>query len=264
MKLIFFGTGGGRVVVDRQLLGTGGFGIGLDGWSMHVDPGPGAFLKSIQAKHDFRKTDGIFVSHAHLDHYNDLQIMLEAMTLGYKKKGFMIGSETVINGKGKFEKIMFDYFKSLVETCSSLKPGECFEWKNAVIEAKKTVHEDPTAIGFVLKMDSKPVLGYTSDTEVFDGLAKQFDGCMHLIVNCLRPDDDKFPFHLCIDEAAEIINSVKKKPRTLFILHMGLKFLQAGKEEQRKKLEDLTGVRTVIPIEGEEIELSEKKLAEFI
>ena len=81
MKITFLGTGGGRFSAISQRRMTGGFRIdNLNGKNYHVDPGPGALVRTYQFGFDPRNLDGVFVSHAHTDHYNDAEILIEAMT----------------------------------------------------------------------------------------------------------------------------------------------------------------------------------------
>jgi phosphoribosyl 1,2-cyclic phosphodiesterase len=45
------------------------------------------------------------------------------------------------------------------------------------------------------------------------------------------------------------------KPKLLIVTHLGMKFLQAGKEEQRKLIEEETGVQTILAAEGLKLDL---------
>ena len=81
MKLTFLGSGGGRFSAISQRRMTGEFRIdNLAGKNYHVDPGPGALIRTYQFGLDPRNINGVFVSHAHTDHYNDAEILIEAMT----------------------------------------------------------------------------------------------------------------------------------------------------------------------------------------
>lgn len=77
---------------------TGGFRIDdINGKNYHVDPGPGALIRSYQFGCNPRKLDGLFVSHAHTDHYNDAEILIESITGGMiKNRGIISGSLSVI------------------------------------------------------------------------------------------------------------------------------------------------------------------------
>jgi len=81
-KITFLGSGGGRVVFANQLRNFGGFVINLDGHQVHFDPGPGALNCLAANMISPSDTDVIFVSHAHIDHVNDLNAVVDAITLG--------------------------------------------------------------------------------------------------------------------------------------------------------------------------------------
>ena len=94
MKITFLGTGGGRFSTISQRRMTGGFRIdNLNGINLHVDPGPGALVRTYQFGLDPRNLSGVFISHAHTDHYTDAEVLIEAMTRGMtKENGVIIGS----------------------------------------------------------------------------------------------------------------------------------------------------------------------------
>lgn len=86
MKITFLGSGGGRFSAISQRRMTGGFRIdNLGGKNYHIDPGPGALIRTYQFGFNPRNLNGVFVSHSHTDHYNDAEILIEAMTRGMTK-----------------------------------------------------------------------------------------------------------------------------------------------------------------------------------
>lgn len=275
MELVFLGNGGGRIILDKQILPTGGFRINSPNLNIHIDPGPGAFVNTFKHKQDPTHLNALFSSHAHIDHCHDANMMIEAMNFGNfnGKKGVFLGSESVVFGFGKFEKQLDEYFKNMLVECKTLKAGEKYlfepdaknksnsnsqKYPPIILKATKTLHEDPTGIGFVLENEGIKI-GYTSDTGYFDGIAAQYEGCDFLIINCLRPNNDKLEFHLASKEAIQIVNELVKKPRLLVITHLGMKFLNAGMENQRKLIESETGVKTILAHEGLKLDFSEEK-----
>lgn len=104
MKLTFLGSGGGRFSAISQRRMTGEFRIdNLAGKNYHVDSGPRALIRTYQFGLDPRNINGVFVSHAHTDHYNDAKILIEAITKGMTKRtGTIVGSpvflEDIKNG----------------------------------------------------------------------------------------------------------------------------------------------------------------------
>ncbi|MEK6843053.1 MAG: MBL fold metallo-hydrolase, partial [Candidatus Micrarchaeota archaeon] len=153
MEIVFLGNGGGRIVLDQQILPTAGFRINSNNFKMHVDPGPGALVKSIEHKQIPWELDAIFVSHCHIDHCNDANMIIESLNFGNFKggRGILVGAQSVIDGKGTFEKQLDDYFKAMLKLCKPLVAGETHKFSESIsIKATKTVHEDPSDIGFVL------------------------------------------------------------------------------------------------------------------
>ena len=86
----FLGTAGARFVMIKQLRSSGGLWISYKGTNLIVDPGPGSIARCALSKPklDPMKLDGILLTHRHLDHSNDINVMIEAMTEGgFKKRG---------------------------------------------------------------------------------------------------------------------------------------------------------------------------------
>ncbi|MFH1655848.1 MAG: MBL fold metallo-hydrolase, partial [Candidatus Omnitrophota bacterium] len=86
----FLGTAGARFVMIKQLRASGGIWLSHKGTNLLIDPGPGSIVKcaSSKPKLDPTNLDGIILTHRHLDHANDINVMIEAMTEGgFKKKG---------------------------------------------------------------------------------------------------------------------------------------------------------------------------------
>jgi phosphoribosyl 1,2-cyclic phosphodiesterase len=261
MELFFLGCGGGRVVLDTQLLPTGGFRLSDGKLCMHVDPGPGAFLKSISNRIPPRQLNTIFVSHCHLDHIGDLKILVEAMTLSHwhKRFGTLLAAKSIVEGAGEFEKEIPEYFKSLLLNCKVMAPGDCRRlFEDATLTATACDHEDPSSIGFIYKSADGKAVAYTGDTQVFAGLWEQYDlrgGLDAFVVNCLRPRSDRFKYHLAMDEAIAGVKSMKNKPKLVVFSHFGEKMRKAGIGREVARFEKETGVKAVAAGEGLKVKI---------
>mgnify|MGYP003881629487 CR=1 FL=1 len=216
MRILFLGCGGGRLNVLKQFYSTAGFVIDCSK-KIYVDPGPGAAIqfRKFEKKFKLKITDieGIYVSHAHLDHINDVEVVIEGMTdYATKKKGFLICDKSILGktlieqlsdtlnilnvlnilkfeqnkkDKEKTEKNPSDseieeigeitpsisnYHKNLIEKIYTISPGKIVEIDNLTFKGTKTKHDSP-ATGFVLEDKFENIkLGYTSDTEFFEGI----------------------------------------------------------------------------------------------
>src|SRR5205823_12851105 len=82
VKLTFMGTAGARFMVAKQVAASGGLFIEEGDTRISLDPGPGAVVQYAQRKIDLTTLDAIVVSHRHLDHAGDVNVMIEAMTDG--------------------------------------------------------------------------------------------------------------------------------------------------------------------------------------
>jgi phosphoribosyl 1,2-cyclic phosphodiesterase len=230
MEIVFLGTGGGRFNLIEQYRRTGGFRINGP-IIFHVDPGPGALISSKLFGQDPSNVDVIISTHNHIDHVNDIGLLVEAMVLQKLKL-----SHIAIPGKP-----------------INLKKGGA----RATVLPTKTRHDDETGVGFVLGMGGARI-GYTSDTEYFDGIAEQYLGCDVLILNLLKKAHDGIPGHMATDDAEKILRIAK--PKLAIITHMGLSLLKSGPESEAKKLGAQSGVTTVAATDGLKISIPPRSL----
>jgi len=223
---------------------------------MGVDPGPGAVLRMKELGLDPTKNNAIFVSHCHPDHYTDAEVMIEGMTQGgLRKMGTLIGSESVIKGADGFEKPISDFHLSKPEKVVAMRGGErraLNEW--CMLEGTKTIHSDPMGIGFVLSTP-EGAIGYTSDTQLFDGLAQQFKGTRVLILNVIRPMERRIQWHLCTEDAAKVIAEVK--PKLAVLTHFGIAMYNENPSKQCEWISRQTGINTIAAKDGMSIYVEE-------
>src|SRR5437867_1533580 len=76
------GTAGARFMVARQVAASAGLYIEEGDTRLALDPGPGAVVAYAARRVDLTTLDAIVVSHRHLDHAGDVNVMVEAMTDG--------------------------------------------------------------------------------------------------------------------------------------------------------------------------------------
>ncbi|MCU4140786.1 MAG: Ribonuclease BN [Methanophagales archaeon] len=92
-EIRFLGTAGARFVMIKQLRSSAGIFLTLRGTNILVDPGPGTLVRFAKSKPriDPAKLHAIVLTHKHLDHSNDVNVMIEAMTEGgFKRRGTLI------------------------------------------------------------------------------------------------------------------------------------------------------------------------------
>ena len=248
MKLQFLGTGGGRFATISQKRMTGGFRIDdIDGQNIHVDPGPGALVRSHQFGLNPRKINLLLVSHCHTDHYNDAEVLIEAMTQGMTKKtGHVIASDSVINGTEELGPSISKYHQSK-HKISVLKPGEVIKEKNIQIRGTKTNHGDPTCVGFNINYKGLNI-NYTADTEYFPELADEHKDADVLIGCVIKEGERKIKGHLRTIDFEELVKEVQ--PRIAIMTHLGVNLIMNNPFQNTRIITKNTGVRTIAATDG--------------
>jgi len=240
--MIFLGTGGGRFVTFTQKRHTGGIRI-LSPIDMQIDPGPGAIVYSNMLKLNPTRVRALFVSHCHPDHYCDSEIFIEAMTFGMtKKRGVLIGPRSVLKGNEVCGPCISNYHKSMPEKVYEVYPGSEVQLKDLKIVITKASHTDPDTVGLRIK-SSWGDIGYTSDTEFFQGIEKWYEGVRCLILCVLRPRNSPWKGHLCTNDAIKILKSVN--PELAIITDFGIKMLSANPNLEANYIKEETGIQTI-------------------
>ena len=249
VDLVFLGTGGGRFVTYTQRRWTGGIRLISEGLHIHLDPGPGAIVRSVDAGLSSEKVRLLLVSHSHLDHYADSEIFIEGMTKGTTRRtGTLVAPRSVLQGNGDVERSISDYHQSLVRDVVEAHPGDSFSAEGLDVRVTRAVHTEPGAVGYVLDVPKIGKVGYTSDTELFEGMADSYKGLSILILCVLRPRGSPLRGHLSTDDAKEIIDTAK--PRMAILTHFGMKMLNANPSLEAAYIQNSTGVRTIAATNG--------------
>ena len=241
-QIIFLGSGGGRKVAVSQARATGGFVINVNGKQIHVDPGPGAIVRAAQFGVDIRDTDIILVSHFHVDHSNDVNAIINAITFGGKeKKGILVTSE--LNEMSN----LTHFHMNAVKKCFQFKQGDKTEVNKIIIKATKTERHNTCDIGYKI-FTPDFVLGYTSDTSFFPKLIDEFKGCDILIVNTLKPKGMKLKGHMNSDDVIKLLKGVK--PKLAILQHFGSSMLKSNPLYEAREIQKESEVQTIAAKDG--------------
>ncbi len=256
IKLTFLGTGGGRFTTILQKRRTGGFRIDTAQNHIHVDPGPGALIYSNKFDLNPTKLTSIILTHSHPDHYNDVEVLIEAMTKGgTRNRGTLLSNKSGLTEVQEYGPAVSSYHKNLPNRTHLLNEKNKFSLKNNVtIHPKEVKHSDPTTIGFVIETKFGKI-GYTSDTEYFKELPKKFSDLRVLIANNTRPRGEKIPHHLSTNDTIKLLNQIN--PKTTFITHFGMKMLETDPQKEAEIIKKETGQNCVAAQDGMSISINE-------
>ena len=250
----FLGTAGARFVVMKQLRASGGLWITLDGTHLFVDPGPGALLRCLSSRPKLNPMDleGIILTHRHLDHSNDINIMIEAMTNGgFKKKGVVFAPGDALQG----DAVILKYIREQVDRIEVLHEHGSYQIGNISFETPKQLKHGVETYGINFKGKNNTV-SLITDTDYFDGLASYFTGDI-LIINVVMREDIHTIEHLCLNEAEQIIEA--NKPRLAILTHFGMGMVKAKPWEIAEKLSEKTHVRVIAARDGMVVDIDQYK-----
>ena len=247
-QIIFLGTAGDSSVTSRQLRGSGGIILRVDDSQFHLDPGPGTLIQAKNHNLNLRANTAILISHAHLNHCNDINTVIDAMTLsGLDKSGVLIANKTVINGDDNYNSYLTNHHRNLLEKTITLNKGQKVAVELVEIHALSADHTDPEAIGFKL-FCPRFTLSYSGDTKYHKQLVDEMIGSDILILNVPYPGDKSQNLNLDTESAIKIISKVQ--PRLAVITHFGLEMLKADPLIEAREIQKQTGIQTIAAKDG--------------
>lgn len=260
-EIIFLGTGGGRFTTITQKRRTGGIRIissrASDNLNIHIDPGPGALIYSLEIGLDPQKIKALLISHAHLDHVSDAAVLIEAMSQATaKKRGVLIASRSVLKGNAVCEKAISSYHQAMLEKVFEAEVGSKFEVDGLNLMACKVIHSDPDAVGFRFETRDLGGFGYIPDSEYFNEVSKFYSGLRLLILSVLRPSGLPWEGHMTTDDAIKILEETR--PEMAIITHFGMQMIIKGPEKEAKIIEKETGIPTKAAFDGMNVQFGEE------
>lgn len=255
--ITFLGTGGARFMIISQNLASGGLWFDLDGTQFLMDPGPGSIVQVTSRKLNPQELSGIIVSHCHLDHSSDLNVMIEAMTDGgFKKHGELFCPRSAI----EVDQILHNYLRKNLENIHYLEAGKTFQIGNIPFTAPVRHIHGVENYGLVFKT-KKHTIAYITDTKYFDELGSFYKGDL-LMLNLtflkprLVPDRPGAPIdHLSGPDAERLIKEIK--PKTTILTHFGLGVWKAKPELVAADLTQKTGYKVIAATDGWTYDLAE-------
>jgi phosphoribosyl 1,2-cyclic phosphodiesterase len=255
-EIIFLGTGGGRFATITQKRRTAGIRIISESLNLHLDPGPGALVHSINEGLDPQKLNAIFVSHCHPDHYTDAEVLIEAMTRGMTiKRGVLAAAKSVLSGNNACESSISKYHQQMPEQKIEAVLNTNFQVRNVNVSVTEAKHTDPDAVGFRFKTEDFGDFAYTSDTEYFEGIGKYYEDLRLLVLCVMRPAGKPWKGHMTTNDAVKIVEETR--PEQTVLTHFGMQMIFKGAASEAKLIEKETGVPTIAAVDGMRINFGE-------
>jgi phosphoribosyl 1,2-cyclic phosphodiesterase len=241
----FLGTAGARFVMIRQLRASGGLWIRSGEDNVLIDPGPGSIVRcaSCRPRLDPGNLNAIVLTHRHLDHANDINVMIEAMTEGgYKKRGVVFLPEDAMEP----EPVILRYARSFVGKIEVLREKTAYQVGDFRFETSPLLRHPSQTYGMTFTLNNTRV-ALLADTEYDEGLLEYFRADT-LIVNVVFLEPRPGVQHLSVPDVKKIVE--KLKPKKTVLTHFGLTMLKARPHVLAKQLSWETGLDVVAATDG--------------
>lgn len=248
--IIFLGSGGARIVVFKQIRASGGIWLSLKEANILIDPGPGSLVRIISSKHhlDPTRLDGVLLSHSHLDHSGDINIIIEAITTGgTKRKGILFCPKETIEGEGL---VVFKYLHSYLEKIVTLKEKGNYEIKGIRFSCPIRHKHRGETYGFKFETDSYKI-SYIADTKYFPDLIPAYQADI-LIMNVVREKPSDLD-HLSLPDAKSLILGIR--PKVAFLTHFGMTMIKRKPWVLAEELTKETGIEVIAAADGMKYEI---------
>lgn len=219
---------------------------------MLIDPGPGCLVRCARSKPklDPAGLDAVILTHRHLDHSGDINVMIEAMTEGgFKKRGVVFCPSDAL----AVDPVVFKYvrkFPARIEVMSerrSYKVGS-FEFQTSM----RHIHPAET-YGLKFKIGGTRI-GLLSDTAYFDGLPDFYAESDILIIGVVFVNPRPEIAHLSLSEAEVLIRRIK--PKKAVLTHFGMSMLKGRPRILAEELSRRLKIEVTAATDGMNLDLS--------
>jgi len=245
MRLTFMGTAGARFMVARQVAASGGLFVEEGDTKISLDPGPGAVVQYARRQVDLTTLDAIVISHRHLDHVGDVNVMLEAMTDGgFQHRGVLYCPSDALDD----DPVVLRYVRRFPREIVRLAPNTLYSVNGLSFTTSGRHSHQVETYGF--RFGEK--LGWITDSEYYDGIAEQHRADVMVIHTVLLNCHAGLP-HLCVADVERIVREAK--PKIAFLTHYGTTVWHAGPAAIASDLSQRTGVDVRAAADGLSIEL---------
>jgi ribonuclease BN (tRNA processing enzyme) len=247
--ITFLGTAGARFMVANQVQASGGMWLNLDGTQILVDPGPGCIVQSTRRNFKAEQLKAIILTHRHLDHSGDMNIMVEAMTQG----GFAQHGRVFLpaDAMGK-EPVLYSYLVDYLDGLEILQQGKSYSLGDISFSTPvRHIHSVET---YGLKFQSgERSFSYIVDSRYFDGLIENYRSDVIIISLVFTHPRDGVD-HLATGDAERIIKGIK--PGAAILTHFGMGIWKAHPWEVAEQLSQNTGIKVIAAKDGMTFDLA--------
>ncbi|MDR3332536.1 MAG: MBL fold metallo-hydrolase [Synergistaceae bacterium] len=226
----FLGTAGTRFVMLSQRRSSGGIWFSYGGAMGVIDPGPGSLVQICAASPPLSAIDidTLILTHRHIDHSSDLNVLVEGMTLrASEPRGRVILTEDCLEPG---DSVILRYESRRVELIHTHADEARTEISNRVsVESVLHKHHGVQCYGLIFRGDGLPSWGLISDTVALPNFSARYSECELLVINVAMPLPRARLDHMSIPDVESLLQALY--PKLAIITHMGGFLLDMGPEE---------------------------------
>jgi ribonuclease BN (tRNA processing enzyme) len=241
--ITFLGTAGARVMVANQIQASGGIWLDLNGSQILIDPGPGSIVQTANRRLPAEKLKAIILSHRHLDHSGDMNIMIEAMTQGgFQPHGTVFLPADAIGP----EPVVYSYLKEYIDGIQILREGGSYSIDGVSFSTPlRHIHTVET-YGFKFTFGER-TFSYIADSKFFDKLVENYRSDL-IIINVVFLENHFKVDHLSVVDVEKIVTGIQ--PKVAILTHFGMQLWRANPTEVAAQLTQKTGVKVIAARDG--------------
>jgi len=210
------------------------------GTRIHVDPGPGALVRAIQAGIDPENIDAFVLTHRHLDHSADINTLIEAKTMGgWNPGGKVFAPEDALSGE---DPVIYRYHRKNLDEVRVISEENIFNIESIKLKcAMKHQHHGVETYGLIFENESWR-LAYITDGKYQEEMLKAYEGSDAVIINTTFRKPRELD-HMSLEDAVTLLKGIK--PRLGIIYHFGMEILRMGLVKAAQYVEENSGVKTI-------------------
>lgn len=201
-----------------------------------------------------KRLSAIVLSHKHLDHSADVNVMVEAMTDGgFSPRGKLLAPHDALEGE---DPVVLRYLRDyLAEGVEVLEPGRTYFVGEIKFETPPFYHKHGQVQTLGLKFHlPEGTLAYITDGRYAPEF-EQFYKADVVVMNIVRREPTPELDHLSAEDAAKFAEAVR--PKALILTHFGMTMLRAGTRKVADELTERTGVKVIAAWDGAKFNIAE-------
>ncbi len=245
----FLGTGGARYVIASQLRSSAGIYLHMCGKNIIIDPGPGTLVKMAASKPciDVRNLDALMLTHSHIDHSNDLNVLIDAMTAGgIKKQGVVYAPADCIKGVNS---VLLEYLRNFPQDIITLQENKTYQLDKLQFRTSLKHKHPVETYGLIFEAEGKTI-GFLVDTGYFKELSGSYSNLDILVINTVLSQTHVTASarHLSAEDLGVLIPDLN--PKKVIMTHFGTRMIEANPYALAKRLSDKTAIDVIAASDG--------------